>query len=170
MAADLEAKPNEFDIETLSGVLDTLQGMPLFKKYEPDAKTSKQALLYDFLGRPTLEYSPTCNKPIADAIDQLELMQELNSFEQDTTGTTTLVLALAAELFALGVIWQISSTICFSSAKCRKKCICHRQKKCCGMKLCCCCFCRCKKDNCFKASRIMHGAVITVFSILMMVF
>ena len=73
MGDDLTPKPNEFDIETLSGVLATLQALPLFTTlYEPDAQVKKQALLYDFLGRPTLQYSPTCSRSIVDAVDQLE--------------------------------------------------------------------------------------------------
>ncbi len=34
-------KPNEYEIQTLSGVLDTLTEMPEFDNYEPDYETVK---------------------------------------------------------------------------------------------------------------------------------
>ena len=168
MATELP-KPNEFDIETLSGVLATLQALPLFSTYEPVPEITKKALFYDWLGRPTLKYSPNCANPIDKAIIQLKHMYSLNSYEQDSNGRTTLVMVLAAEFLTLGLIFQLTNIICFSSRKCRNTCACNEKKKGCR-KLRCCCFCRCKGDCLLKAIRILHGAVITVFSTLMIVF
>lgn len=41
MTLDLETRPNEYDIQTLSGVYDTLSNMPFFDNYEPQAVEEK---------------------------------------------------------------------------------------------------------------------------------
>ena len=70
-SADVTEKPNEYDIQVGSGVFDTLNKLPLFKKYVPFAETEKQALIYDIQGRPTLHFDPYCELSIKDAIDDL---------------------------------------------------------------------------------------------------
>jgi len=54
MTLDLETRPNEYDIQTLSGVYDTLSNMPFFDNYEPKAVEEKQTYFYDFWARTTL--------------------------------------------------------------------------------------------------------------------
>ena len=64
--------PNEYEIQHISGVLNTLNGMPSFRSYVVDPLHSKSALLYDLWGRPTLEFSPTCSRSIKEAVQILE--------------------------------------------------------------------------------------------------
>ena len=64
--------PNEYTIETASGVYATLSAMPNFARYVPNAEETKSALKYQFWGRTTLQYSPSCEKSIIDAVDVLD--------------------------------------------------------------------------------------------------
>ena len=48
--------PSQYDFQSLSGVLNTLESMPYFKIYLPDAVTNKQAVKYSLWERPVLEY------------------------------------------------------------------------------------------------------------------
>ena len=80
------------------------------------------------------------------------------------------MLSVAAEFLGFGLAFQLVSTICFSSKSCREACTCHTEKKCCGKRLAFCCCCRCKGESCLKVVRIIHGAFISVFSTLLVIF
>ena len=61
--------PSQYDFQSLSGVLNTLESMPYFKIYLPDAVTNKQAVKYSLWERPVLEYDEAgCDQSIIDAI------------------------------------------------------------------------------------------------------
>ncbi len=65
------AKPNEYEIQTLSGVLETLSKMPDFDKYEPTYEAVKEATFYDMWKRRTIEYNVNCKLPISSALESL---------------------------------------------------------------------------------------------------
>mmetsp|Transcript_3323 Transcript_3323/g.3885 ORF Transcript_3323/g.3885 Transcript_3323/m.3885 type:complete len:101 (+) Transcript_3323:1004-1306(+) len=73
-------KPNEYDIQTFSSVLEKLEALPLYNQYVPDAPIEKKALLYDLIGRPTLSYDPNCGKSISDAVSVLDEMQKIDKY------------------------------------------------------------------------------------------
>ena len=45
--------------------------------FSEDEILLKKDLLYDLLGRPTIEFSPKCAKSISEAIEQLDLVEKL---------------------------------------------------------------------------------------------
>lgn len=55
--------------------------MPSFDKYVEDVEQSKSVLEYDLWGRPTLRYSPLCGKSITGALDSLNAIEDLTSYE-----------------------------------------------------------------------------------------
>ena len=56
-------------------MLETLKSMHGFSNYfSEDEILLKKDLLYDLLGRPTIEFSPKCAKSVSEAIEQLDLV------------------------------------------------------------------------------------------------
>ena len=128
----------------------------------PFAETEKQALIYDILGRTTLEYDPQCKHDVNSAIHMLWTSSRQNLYKYDETAT--LVVIFAAEFFAFGSIFQIIAMVCYGSKRCRRP----RFRKSTFAKYCCCCCL--KGDCCYKVTKIAHGAIITTWSSLLMVF
>ena len=60
-----------------SGVYATLEAMPSFNKYVPNAIATKEATKYDLWSRPMLLFTHDCDKSIADAIEVLQQMEEV---------------------------------------------------------------------------------------------
>ena len=71
--------PNEYEIQKLSGVWDTLMSMPHEIDYQTNAKSAKENTYYYLYTRPTIEFVKnywTCEKPISEAIEVLQNLEQ----------------------------------------------------------------------------------------------
>ena len=105
-------KPNEYGIQTSSSVYETLSEMPHFFDELPNAVEQKSSLLYDLWGRPTLEYSPNCDKSIKDAIQVLDELDGLF----DTESLNMTVWIMCASIAGCGLIYMLINCWCHVNA------------------------------------------------------
>ena len=56
----MEVYPNEYDVQSMSGVFDLLKAMFQYDTYVPDAVAEKKKVSYHFWGRKTLDFVETC--------------------------------------------------------------------------------------------------------------
>ena len=87
--------------------------MPYFEEYVPFAEQTKRKLFYDLWGRPTLEYSPTCENPIDDAIKLLDDMSDLN---YDTESLNLAVWITSASIAGFALIYMCFNCFCYMRA------------------------------------------------------
>ena len=99
--------PTEYDIQSYSGVLDTLESLPHFRRYVPNAEDQKKTIFYDFWQRPTLEYDPECPKKIDDAIDKLKELRE-KRYDVDAPWMK-IVWIISIDFFGILLIWHVIS-------------------------------------------------------------
>ena len=108
--------PNEFDIQSLSGVLSTLQQLPSYARYVPNDFAVKSTMTYDLWARATIEYKADCDKPIAQALTVLEELAEIG---EGSISANKLVWAVALAFMTAQIILSAVVLICLRVEKLR---------------------------------------------------
>ena len=87
--ANVDTMPNQYDIEKESGVYNTLESLPAYTHYVPNAKKKKEEYSYDLWARPTLRYDANCATPIDKAISMLSDLPDNLSGDADKDSIRT---------------------------------------------------------------------------------
>lgn len=91
--------------------------------FSEDEILLKKDLLYDLMGRPTIEFSPKCAKSISEAIEQLDLVEKLE--DQDPEDLNFAIYITCWAFADAHLIYLIVNTICLCKTTCRVK-LCYR--------------------------------------------
>ena len=87
--------------------------MPNFDRYVPNAVETKTNLKYQFWGRATLDFSPTCSNTISDAVDVLNRMDDSWDFLDMNLAN----LIVSSCILGIEFIWMIIATCCFCTMR-----------------------------------------------------
>lgn len=142
LLADIR-QPTEYEIQKNSGVFDTLEDMPYFDKYVPDAQNTKESILYSLYGRPVLYFAANCENSIEKAIDLLEEIKEGDYEKYNDMNLVCWICAMC--FFGIKLIFMVFNLLCYANRGC--------EDRCCGRKCC------------FHATKVIYASVALLFAI-----
>ena len=86
--------PTDLEIQTLSGVYESLKKLPYYDEYVTDKREGHPLIEYRLLGRQTISFSTQCTQPISEAAQVLKEL-ETASDASDPIKEFTLTSAVA---------------------------------------------------------------------------
>ena len=116
-SSELSVLPNEYEVQKVSGVYDTLTGMPSYYTYVPEPRELKSTLYYDMWTRTTLDFEVGCSYgEVSDAVSVLQDMEDADG-DSGAMNLITFIIAIVSAFYQF--VYQFSNTYCVCSSKWR---------------------------------------------------
>lgn len=106
LTGGLSKLPTELDIQTLSGVYESLKKLPYFESYVNHSSDVKALIEYRLLGRQTISYSTRCEQPIGEATSVLKALETAS----DVSDLTSKLMIVAGCATAFALLFMIMYT------------------------------------------------------------
>ena len=107
---DSTTQVNEWVIQNRSGVQETLNSLPQYTKFVPNAQDVKQPIVYKFQWRKTIPYSLSCPAKMSENINN---MNKVNSLTGYGGGGYKGIWITQCSMLPLMLVYLVATSICF---------------------------------------------------------